>query len=171
VRLTADALEQLLQRWPVARLATVTAAGAPHLVPVVFVAHDGVVYSPIDGKRKSAGTLARVANVSATGRASLLLDHYTDDWHRLWWVRLDGNAWIERDGRVLEGARGLLRAKYPQYASVPVFTDEPAAIALRWDRVTAWAQSGMPVDVGAASGRARRRPRSRPGAAPTAPQP
>src|SRR5258708_2431568 len=35
---------------PVAMLATVSADGAPHLVPVVFAVHDDVVYTAVDAQ-------------------------------------------------------------------------------------------------------------------------
>lgn len=142
VELHPDTLSLLLRRWPVGRLGSVTAGGDPHLVPVVFVADAGIVYSPVDGKRKSASALARLSNVTANGRASLLLDRYDDDWSRLWWVRLDGPAWVERAGPVLGRVEALLREKYPQYATVAPYRGEPAALALRWERVRAWAESG-----------------------------
>lgn len=141
-----DALNALLDRWPVGRLATVTAIGEPHVVPVVFVADSGCLYSPVDGKRKSTTVLARVRNVEAHGRASIVLDHYDDDWLRLWWVRLEGPAWVERDdGALLARVERLLRRKYPQYGrDIAPYAGEPTLLALRWERVSAWAQAGTP---------------------------
>ncbi len=145
MELDAGTLSALLERWPVARLATVTPAGEPHVLPVVFVCEGGCIYSPVDAKRKTGPMLARVRNVEAHGRASLLLDHYAGDWSQLWWVRLDGNAWVEReDARLLARAGELLRAKYPQYETVATYAAEPTLLALRWDRVRAWSQSGEP---------------------------
>ena len=45
----------------------------------------------------------------------MLVDHYEDDWSKLWWVRLRGTARIVEDPRAVE----LLPAKYPQYAERP----------------------------------------------------
>ena len=78
----------------VARLATVAADGAPHLVPVCFALAGDVVYSAVDGKPKRTPDLARLANIAAEPRVALLADHYEEDWTRLWWVRVDGMpAW------------------------------------------------------------------------------
>jgi PPOX class probable F420-dependent enzyme len=101
----------------VARLATVTPDGAPHLVPVVFALVDDVIYSAVDAKPKRHRRLQRLANIEHEPRVSVLVDHYADDWSLLWWVRADGSA------RVLPsageaGAATALRAKYPQYAYV-----------------------------------------------------
>ncbi|OBH45080.1 PPOX class F420-dependent oxidoreductase [Mycobacterium intracellulare] len=122
---------------PVARLATVTAGGAPHLVPVVFaVAADSrggdVVYTAVDAKPKTTRRLRRLANIEANPRVSLLVDHYSDDWARLWWVRADGVATIHDDGRALESGRRLLRAKYPQYQSVSLDGPVIAVAVHRW---------------------------------------
>lgn len=99
----------------VARLATVAADGTPHLVPIVFVLLDETVYSVVDEKPKRTSDLQRLKNVRETGRASLLVDHYEEDWEKLWWVRANGRARIIEPGepearRALEG----LSQRYPQ---------------------------------------------------------
>ena len=108
---------------PIARLATVTPDGIPHLVPVVFaVGDDGndVVYTAVDAKPKTTQRLRRLANIESNPQASLLVDHYADDWTQLWWVRVDGVAAIHHDGEAMRTGYRLLRAKYPQYQSVPL---------------------------------------------------
>ncbi|WP_096283665.1 TIGR03668 family PPOX class F420-dependent oxidoreductase [Mycobacterium ahvazicum] len=108
-------------RSPVARLATSSADGKPHLVPVVFAVHEGVsdmVYTAIDAKPKSTQRLRRLANIASNAQVSLLVDHYADEWTQLWWVRADGEARIHTDGAALHTGYRLLRAKYPQYQSV-----------------------------------------------------
>jgi hypothetical protein len=45
----------------------------------------------------------------------MLIDHYEEDWSRLWWVRLRGTARIVEDPHAVE----LLVAKYPQYREQP----------------------------------------------------
>ncbi|GAA1456056.1 TIGR03668 family PPOX class F420-dependent oxidoreductase [Williamsia maris] len=105
---------------PVARLATVSDEGLPHLVPVVFAVDGDVVYTAVDGKPKSGAPLRRLRNIADNPNVSLLVDHYDDDWNALWWVRVDGSAQIHPDGPVAEHAYGSLRAKYPQYETVPL---------------------------------------------------
>lgn len=101
---------------PVARMATVSAEGVPHLVPVVFAVRGGVVYTAVDHKPKTTRHLRRLANIAATGRVSLLVDHYDDDWSRLWWIRVDGRAEVlEADAAT--AALDALVAKYRQYES------------------------------------------------------
>lgn len=106
----------------VARLATVRPDGRPHLVPVVFAVLSGpdgdVVWSAVDDKPKSTRALRRLANVEANPAVALLVDHYEDDWDRLWWVRADGLATVVRVGAPgADEALDALGARYPQYAA------------------------------------------------------
>lgn len=103
----------------VARLATVTPDGRPHLVPCCFVLDRETIYSAVDGKPKSTLALQRLTNIAANPGASLLVDQYDDDWSGLWWVRVDGNARVASDSNEQEWALQLLAAKYPQYTHSP----------------------------------------------------
>lgn len=125
-------------RSPIARLATSTPDGTPHLVPVVFAVdgdsrpgHD-VVYTAVDAKPKTTRRLRRLANIESNPRVSLLVDHYADDWTRLWWVRADGIAAIHSEGQAMDTGYRLLRAKYPQYQSVPLDGPVIAVTVRRW---------------------------------------
>jgi PPOX class probable F420-dependent enzyme len=99
----------------VGRLATVTPSGLPHIVPCCFVLEGDTIYSAVDHKPKSTFDLVRLVNLQATRFASLLVDHYDEDWSRLWWVRIDGRGRVEEGGDTRERALGLLAAKYEQY--------------------------------------------------------
>ena len=113
---------------PVAMLATVGADNVPHLVPVVFAVHDGIVYTAVDAKRKTTQRLRRLANIEANPNVSMLVDHYDDDWTQLWWVRADGIAAVHYSGDEMAAGYALLRAKYVQYQRIaldgPVVTVE-----------------------------------------------
>jgi PPOX class probable F420-dependent enzyme len=115
----------------VARLATTTGDGSPHLVPVVFALVGETVWSAVDAKPKSTNALRRLANVAANPAVSLLVDHYDDDWAALWWVRADGQASVVDLEDAAEGLTALV-AKYPQYQ-----LDPPPGPALRI-HVTRW---------------------------------
>ncbi len=116
----------------VARLATVTPGGMPHLVPVVFALDDEVVYTAVDAKPKTTHRLRRLANIESNPQTSVLVDHYADDWAQLWWVRVDGTAVIHRDGATMHAAYDLLRAKYAQYQSVRLNGPVIAVTVRRW---------------------------------------
>jgi PPOX class probable F420-dependent enzyme len=109
-----DAVE-LFASGTVAALATVGAEAAPHLVPVVFAVEADTVYTAVDAKRKSTQRLRRLANIEANPQVSLLVDHYSEDWDHLWWVRADGLATVHHDGEQMAIGYSLLRAKYVQY--------------------------------------------------------
>jgi PPOX class probable F420-dependent enzyme len=103
------------ERQRVARLATVDAHGRPHVVPICFVLEGDMLYTAVDEKPKRTRRLQRIANIEAHPHVEVLIDHYDDDWSRLWWVRLRGSARIVDDRRAME----LLAAKYPQYRTQP----------------------------------------------------
>jgi PPOX class probable F420-dependent enzyme len=104
---------------PVGRLATVTPDGRPHVVPCCFALVDDVVVTAVDHKPKSTTALRRLENVRARPVASLVVDHYEDDWSALWWVRVDGAARVLDEGAERTAAIDALAAKYPQYAERP----------------------------------------------------
>jgi PPOX class probable F420-dependent enzyme len=119
-------------RSPVARLATATADGVPHLVPVVFAVAGDVIYTAVDAKPKTTQRLRRLANIETNPRVSLLVDQYAEDWTRLWWARADGAATIQRDGEPMRTAYALLRDKYAQYQSVALNGPVVAVTVSRW---------------------------------------
>ncbi len=122
----------------VARLGTVDGDGAVRLVPVCFAAVDGWLASAVDHKPKRTGQLRRLDDMRATGNATVLLDHYAEDWSELWWVRVRGRAEVLTEGPDRAAALAALAAKYAQYREHPpsaavwrVAIDE-----LRWWRAT-----------------------------------
>jgi PPOX class probable F420-dependent enzyme len=85
------------------------------MVPCCFVLDDQSVYSAVDGKPKSTLALRRLENVREHPSCSLLVDHYSDDWAHLWWIRVDGSGRVIDRGDERERALALLAQKYPQY--------------------------------------------------------
>ncbi len=133
-------IDDLLARWPVGRLVTLRADGAPVPVPVVFARVGDALFSPIDGKPKADGVLARERHIAADPRVALLLDRYADDWEALWWLRVEGRAETV-PAAAHPRALGALRAKYPQYARVPLSHGEPRLLRISIDRITSWRAS------------------------------
>ena len=115
----------------IGRLAT-TGDDWPHAVPITFAYHAGSLFSAIDHKRKSGRPLRRLLNIAADPRVSVLVDHYEEDWTRLWWIRVDGLARVLVDG--FERAAGLdaLRSKYEQYEAQPPDGPVIAVAPVRW---------------------------------------
>jgi PPOX class probable F420-dependent enzyme len=126
----------------VARLATVDAAGRPHLVPITFVLLGEVVYHAVDQKPKRSARLRRIANLTATGHASILVDGYAEDWSTLWWIRLDGQGRVVADPAEANRAVTALVDKYPQYAATPPAGPVIAVDVGNW---SGWRASGTEV--------------------------
>lgn len=103
----------------VGRLATIDSAGRPHIVPITFASVGRVVYTVVDAKPKRTRDLKRLRNIASTPHVSLLVDEYDDDWTRLWWCRLDGEARVVNDGAELDRGLRALAEKYPQYREEP----------------------------------------------------
>lgn len=129
----------------VARLATVSPDGRPHVVPFTFAlgsrargAGSGLedhIYSAVDAKPKSTNDLRRLRNIRANPRVAVLADHYEDDWDGLWWVRADGQAAILDDPAAMAPALALLAGRYPQYREHP---PGGPVISIHVDRWTGW---------------------------------
>jgi len=147
VELSAQGLARSLARAPRAVLATHGADGHAALVPIVFAQGASVIWSPADGKPKAEGELARVRNVLRDPRVALLVDHYAADWSLLWWIRVEGRARIvraeqeERGPEELRNAAAALRAKYPQYAALPLFRAPPTLLCVDVLATRSWAAS------------------------------
>jgi PPOX class probable F420-dependent enzyme len=86
-------------------------------VPICFVVIDGWVVSAVDHKPKRTGQLRRLDDMTETGTATVLIDHYDDrDWTQLWWIRIRGRATVHTpDDPVSTAGVDALVAKYAQY--------------------------------------------------------
>src|SRR6188474_1441518 len=130
-----DAISTILEQWPVATLTTLGEQGQPHALPIVFARARGALWSPVDGKPKRGGELARIRHVRRDPRVSLLFTDYRDDWSLLWWLRVDGVAEVRsaqdpgHDADEVAAALAALRRKYPQYERVALLA--PGAQILR----------------------------------------
>ncbi len=123
----------------VARLATLDAKRGPHLIPICFACNRTVFYSAIDRKPKrvAPSRLARLKNVKKTPQVALLVDHYDEDWARLWYVLVRGEAELVSSPVERKRALQLLRAKYPQYGPNMLLDDAPV-LRIVPRRITAW---------------------------------
>ena len=126
----------------VAHLATADATGKPHLVPVCYAFDDDTLYFAVDAKPKRTTELKRLRNIAANPRVSVLVDHYDDDWQRLWWVRADGTARVVTDDAQANRAIDLLVKRYPQYRE-----SRPGGpvVAISIQSITGWASVANPA--------------------------
>jgi PPOX class probable F420-dependent enzyme len=136
--LEADEMRSRIDGAMVARLATVGHDGRPHIVPITFALDDDTIYFAVDFKPKKSADLQRLRNIEANPTVSVLVDHYEDDWTKLWWVRVDGAARIVIDGAEFEKGIALLTQRYAPYRSA-----RPAGpvVAIAVERMTGWSAS------------------------------
>ena len=132
-------MRRLLGTARVARLATVDQSGRPHLVPVCFALVDDAIYSAVDQKPKATTRLRRLENIRSNPAVELLVDHYEEDWTRLWWVRALGHGAVFEEGPERERGLAALLEKYAQYRDRQ---PNGAVIAISVSRWRGWSASG-----------------------------
>jgi PPOX class probable F420-dependent enzyme len=133
-------------------LATIAPDGRPRLVPVCFALDPDrpVLYSALDEKPKTVDEprhLARVRDLQADPRVSVLADRWDEDWGRLAWIRCHGTASLLEPGRATDraehaAAMAALRARYRQYAAHDLETRPIIRIAI--ERALSWGRLGPP---------------------------
>lgn len=115
----------------VARLATAAPNLQPYLTPVVFVLYKNSIFIPLDHKPKSISfkQLKRVKNIQRNPKVAFLVDNYNDDWKKLWFVLLIGNATVvekreseNNNHNDIRKVHDLLLEKYIQYSKVETGT-------------------------------------------------
>jgi len=121
-----------------AHLATADAKGQPHVIPVCYVFDGEAIYSVLDAKPKSTPLrqLRRVRNILANPQVSLVVDHYEEDWSRLRYVLVSGEAGLLQEGEEWARAIATLRDKYPQYQAMDL--DESPVIKIIPSRFIPW---------------------------------
>lgn len=136
----APATSRFLNEQRVARLATVDERGRPHVVPIVFVYDEGILYTPIDAKPKSVPPerLRRVRSIQANPHVQVLVDHYDEDWQRLGYIQLRGSAELIKQGAEYQHAISLLEEKYEQYKELPL--EGRPVIKISVERTVTWGQ-------------------------------
>jgi PPOX class probable F420-dependent enzyme len=135
-------------------LATIAPDGRPRLVPICFVVlgEAPILYTPIDDKPKRSDdplALARVRDIEADPRVTILVDRWDEDWSRLAWLRGEGRAsLLEPSNAHAERAQAVmaLRAKYLQYTNHRL--EERPLIRIDLERVVAWGPPDAPMGSG-----------------------
>jgi PPOX class probable F420-dependent enzyme len=142
----SDRERRFLATRMVGHLATADRAAAPHVVPVCFALSDASLYITIDEKPKRAGApLKRLRNIGENPAVAVVVDRYDDDWTRLGWVMLRGQAEILTAGTEHAGAQTLLRTRYPQLSGMRIAP--LPVIAVRLERVTSWGNLSVDEDA------------------------
>jgi PPOX class probable F420-dependent enzyme len=133
-----------LDRQRSGRLATVDPRGQPHAVPICYAVLDGVVYTPIDEKPKTGDPreLRRIRNILANPKVCLVVDHYEDEeWSRLRWLQVRGEASLVEDESERERALAALRARYRQYRAMAL--ESLPLLKITPTRLVGWSGGGL----------------------------
>jgi PPOX class probable F420-dependent enzyme len=125
-------------------LTTIAPDGRPRPVPICFALDPRrpILSPPLDDKPKTTDDplrLARVSDILADPRVVVLVDRWDEDWSRLAWVRILGEAsLLQPDSDSTEHADvvAALRARYPQYASHHL--ESRPIIRITIQRTTSW---------------------------------
>jgi coenzyme F420-0:L-glutamate ligase / coenzyme F420-1:gamma-L-glutamate ligase len=128
-----------IQSQRVGRLATADPTGQPHVIPVCYACDGANLYIALDAKPKRVAPqrLKRVRNLLDNPQVALVIDHYSDDWDALAYLLIQGNAsLLPPSDPEHTAAVALLRARYPQYHTMPI--DERPVIAIRPSAVVGW---------------------------------
>ena len=138
------AVEDFIERARIARLATIDSEFKPHLVPVVFVFDGNHFFIPVDEKRKKTAKpekLKRIRNIQDNPNVALLFDEYSEDWTKLAFVMIQGEAFIankiEGNIQVREAYKKLM-TKYIQYQKVGI---GEVCIIITPKKVASWSNS------------------------------
>jgi nitroimidazol reductase NimA-like FMN-containing flavoprotein (pyridoxamine 5'-phosphate oxidase superfamily) len=114
-------------------VATVSAEGVPHLVPVCHVLAGQKLYF---GSGKDG---AKVRNVKANPRITVTVDEYSDHWDGLKGVMVQGRARLIERGPEFTRIRGVLYEKYPQYSKeAALATSDSVIVEVTPTRVFTW---------------------------------
>lgn len=132
----------------VTRVAVLSTSGATRIdaVPVVFVTGDDGIYLPLDGKPKASNNLKRFENLRRDPRCTLLLQHYSEEWASIWWLRVSGDA--EVISALPPGIRQQFLAKYPQYSRVALLATGIRVTALEQKLWAARGTDALADDLG-----------------------
>ncbi len=119
-------------------LATSDKKGRPHVIPFCYVFDGEFIYSVLDGKPKTRPLrqLRRVRNILENPQVSLVIDHYEEDWSRLHYVLVSGEASLLEAGDEWFRAIVMLREKYAQYQEMDL--DNSPVIKINPTRYFSW---------------------------------
>jgi PPOX class probable F420-dependent enzyme len=123
----------------VGHLGTADAAGQPLVVPICYAFDGESLFSAVDAKpKRSTAGLRRIRNIRENASVSVVIDHYEEDWTRLRYVIIQGEAQLLTDGSDFSRGVDLLRAKYPQYRTLGLDRDAGLMIRVKPAKVTQW---------------------------------
>ena len=140
----SPAQDRFLRSARTGHLATADAKGRPQVVPVCFVFDGQAIYSVLDAKPKTTPLrqLRRVKNILANPQVSLVVDHYEENWDKLQYILVSGDAELLESDEKWVVAIAMLREKYPQYQEMDL--DQSPVIKITPVRYSPWSSQPPP---------------------------
>ena len=140
----SPAQDRFLRSARTGHLATADAKGRPQVVPVCFVFDGQAIYSVLDAKPKTMPLrqLRRVKNILANPQVSLVVDHYEENWDKLQYILVSGDAELLESDEKWVVAIAMLREKYPQYQAMDL--DQSPVIKITPVRYSPWSSQPPP---------------------------
>ena len=140
----SPAQDRFLRSARTGHLATADAKGRPQVVPVCFVFDGQAIYSVLDAKPKTTPLrqLRRVKNILANPQVSLVVDHYEENWDKLQYILVSGDAELLESDEKWVAAIAMLREKYPQYQAMDL--DQSPVIKITPVRYSPWSSQPPP---------------------------
>jgi PPOX class probable F420-dependent enzyme len=138
-------VRSFLERARRAHLATASAAGEPHVVPICFALldEDTVVFAIDDKPKNRSRPLKRLRNLAENERFALVVDVWDEDWTKLAYVLLHGSGGLLPPGGRRARATEALRARYPQYVAMGLDARHEV-VELRVERAYTWGAVASP---------------------------
>lgn len=129
-----------ISRKRLAHFATSDSSGIPTVIPICFVYHNDIIYTPLDTKpKKTAPTnLKRVKNILENPFVSFVIDEYNDDWDRLSYVIIQGSASLIDHGEEYQDALVQLCNKYEQYTKMKLIDLGLPVIKIVSNKIITW---------------------------------
>lgn len=124
----------------VARLATASKEGQPHVIPFCYAFDGGAFYFVVDEKpkRTTGKPLKRIQNILDNPQVAVVIDDYADDWTQLAYVLVSGTALLLEDEGEYTRALSLLRERYPQYRQMDLSFARNPMVRITPTKVHAW---------------------------------
>ena len=140
----SPAQDRFLRSARTGHLATADAKGRPQVVPVCFVFDGQAIYSVLDAKPKTTPLrqLRRVKNILVNPQVSLVVDHYEENWDKLQYILVSGDAELLESDEKWVVAIAMLREKYPQYQAMDL--DQSPVIKITPVRYSPWSSQPPP---------------------------
>ncbi|HEY2663026.1 MAG TPA: TIGR03668 family PPOX class F420-dependent oxidoreductase [Candidatus Binataceae bacterium] len=145
--LANPAVRDFIDRARVAHLATASAGGAPHNIPLCFAFDGARFYFAIDQKpkRQNGLMIKRMRNIAENPKVALVIDHYEENWHELAYVLVFGRAAVIAAGAEYQTLLACLRKKYSQYRTMDLEAQRNPIVRIEPESVHVWGSRFEPA--------------------------